>query len=392
MIWTKKYAPTSSKELVGDIKAIMQLQDFIENYRNQKKKALLIYGPTGSGKTEAVYALAREKDLEIVELNASDIRKKDYILEIIGNAISQGSLFGNSKIILIDEIDGLSGMKDRGGAAALASLIAKSSFPIIMTANDPWQKKLSGLRKKSKTLEFAALSYLEISRVLRRIADGESISVSEEVIKGIANRAGGDIRSAINDFQLIAFDREEVLKEHLEEIGERSKEEEIYDLLRVIFKSKDQGLILQTFDKTNLKFDEIAIWIEENLPKEYSGIELKDAFDNFSKADVFKGRIIRRQHWRFLVYQKYFMSVGVAIAKRESKKGFVNYEQSKRILKMWMAKMKYGKKKSICEKISEKCHVSSKKSIREVFPYSHLFLQQEKDYLDLSDEEIDWLH
>ena len=182
------------------------------------------------------------------------------------------------------------------------------------------------------------------------------------------------------------------MKEHLEEIGERGKEEEIHDLLRVIFKSTDAELILRTFDKTNLNFDEIKIWIEENLPKEYKGVELKDAFDSFSKADVFKGRIIRRQHWRFLVYQKYFMSVGVAIAKRESKKGFVNYEQSKRILKMWMAKMKYGKKKSICEKISEKCHVSSKKSIRDIFPYAQLFLKQERDYLDLSEEEQEWLH
>ena len=392
MIGTNKYAPQTSKDLVGDIRGISQLQDFIDNYRNQKKKALLIYGPTGSGKTEAVYSFAREKDLEIVELNASDIRKKDYILEIIGNAISQGSLFGNSKIILIDEIDGMSGMKDRGGAAALASLISKSSFPIIMTANNPWQKKLSGLRKKSKTLEFAALNYLEITKVLRRIADEETISVTEDILKGIATRSGGDLRSAINDFQLIAFDRKEVLKEHLEEIGERGKEEEIHDLLRVIFKSTDAELILRTFDKTNLNFDEIKIWIEENLPKEYKGVELKDAFDSFSKADVFKGRIIRRQHWRFLVYQKYFMSVGVAIAKRESKKGFVNYEQSKRILKMWMAKMKYGKKKSICEKISEKCHVSSKKSIRDIFPYAQLFLKQERDYLDLSEEEQEWLH
>ena len=391
MIWTKKYAPACSKELIGDPRAIAEIKDFIENYKNQKKKALMIYGPTGSGKTEAVYAFAKERNLEIIELNASDVRKKDYILEIVGNAINQGSLFCTGKIILIDEIDSLSGMKDRGGAVALASLVSKSSFPIIMTANDPWQKKLSGLRKKSKVLEFPALSYLEIAKVLKRIANGESIDISDELLKGIANRAGGDIRSAINDFQLVSFGRDKVTKEHLEEIGERNKEEEIFDLLRVIFKSKDSKLILQTFDKTNLNFDEIKIWIEENLPKEYSGVELKDAFDSFSKADVFKGRIIRRQHWRFLVYQKYFMSVGVALAKRGDKKGFVNYESSKRILKMWMAKMKYGKKRSICEKISENCHVSSKKSMRDIFPYAQLFLKQEVDNLDLSEEEVEWL-
>lgn len=392
MIWTKKYAPQSPRDLVGDDRAIIQLQDFVDNYKSQKKKALLIYGPTGTGKTESVYALARAKNLEIVELNASDFRNKEHILEIVGRAINQGSLFGNSKLILVDEVDGLSGTKDRGGASALASLITKSSFPIIMTANDPWQKKLSSLRKKSKTLEFASLSYLEIFKVLKRISEGEGIKVSDDLLKGVANRAGGDLRSAINDFQLIAFGREEIKQEYLDEIGERGKEEEIFDLLRLIFKSTDANLILQTFDKTNLNFDEIKIWIEENLPKEYKGEELNRAFDSFSKAEVFKGRIIRRQHWRFLVYQKYFMSVGVAIAKRETKKGFVNYEQSKRILKMWMAKMKYGKKRSICEKIASNCHMSVKKSIVDVFPYANLFLKQEKDYLDLSDEEYEWLN
>jgi replication factor C large subunit len=391
MIWTKKYAPVCTKELVGDISSIMKLEDFVKNFSRQAKKAMILYGPTGTGKTEAIYALAKEMKLEIIELNASDVRKKDYILEIVGNAINQGSLFGSGKIILIDEIDGLSGMKDRGGAQALASLVGKSSFPIVMTANDPWQRKLSSLRRKSSMVEFCSLGYLEIFKVLKRISEREEISVSDQVLKGVANRAGGDLRSAINDFQLVAFGRKEVLKEHLEELGDRNKEEEVYNLLRLMFKSKDTSLILQTFDNTNLKFDEIALWIDENLPREYFGSELSIAYDRFSKSDVFKGRIMKRQHWRFMVYQKYLMSVGVAISKIESKKGFVKYGPTTRILKLWKAKMKYGKRKAICEKIGEKCHVSSKRAMNDIFPYIKNVLGNEKGFLDLSEEEVEWL-
>ncbi|MCD4760060.1 replication factor C large subunit [archaeon] len=391
MIWTKKYAPVNSKELVGEIRSIMKLEDFVNNFKSQRKKAMILYGPTGTGKTEAVYALAKEKNLEIIELNASDVRKKDHILEIVGNAIKQGSLFGSGKIILIDEIDGLSGMKDRGGAQALASLIGGSAFPIIMTANDPWQSKLSSLRRKTLMVEVPALSSPEICKVLRRICERETIVISEYVLKSVANRAGGDLRSAINDLQLICCGRKEITKEHLEEIGERNKEEDVFNLLRVIFKSTDSKLILDTFDKTNLKFEEVALWVDENLPKEYFGHELGDAYDKLSKSDVFKGRIMRRQHWRFMVYQKYFMSVGVAISKKGSKKGFVNYERSKRILKMWIAKMKYGKRKSICEKISSKCHVSSKRAMKDIFPYVKNILSSESEFLDLSEEEVGWL-
>ena len=61
------------------------------------------------------------------------------------------------KIILVDEIDGLSGVKDRGGSQALAKLVEKSSFPIVMTANDVSLDKLSTLVKKSNVVEFNEL-------------------------------------------------------------------------------------------------------------------------------------------------------------------------------------------------------------------------------------------
>ena len=391
MIWTKKHAPISLKELVGEDSSILKLADFVKNFKNFKKKSVILYGPTGTGKTEAVYALAKENNFEVVELNASDFRNKAHILEIIGKASSQMSLFNSGKIILVDEIDGLSGIKDRGGAQALTSLLDKSAFPIVMTANEPWQQKLSGLRRKSLMIEFPALNYPSIFKVLKRIAEREGIKVEDSVLKSLSNRAGGDIRSAINDFQLVAFGRKEILKENLDEIGERNKEEEIYDLLRAIFKCNDSKLILQSFDNTNLKFDEIKLWIDENLPKEYKGSELSVAYNNFSKSDVFAGRIMKRQHWRFMIYQKYFMSVGVAIAKKESKKGFVKYQPTGRILKLWKAKMKYGKKRSICEKIAEKCHVSSKRAIKDIFPYTQEVLKYEQNFLDLSDDEVSWL-
>jgi replication factor C large subunit len=391
MIWTKKYVPQSLKDLVGEEKSILQINDFINRFGSYKKKASIIYGPTGTGKTDAVYALAKENDLEVLEINASDFRNKEHILEIVGKSINQASLFGRGKLILVDEVDGLSGRKDRGGASALASLITKTSFPIVMTANDPWQSKLSGLRKKCNLIEFPAVNYLEIFKVLKRISDSEKIDVSDEILKSISNRAGGDIRSAINDFQSVSIGRKELTKEHLEDIGERGKEEDIFNLLKLIFKSTDSNMILKTFDETNLKFDEVMLWVEENIPKEYSGTELGKAYDKLSKADIFKRRIMRRQHWRFMVYQKYLMSAGVASSKDGSKKGFVDYERSKRILKLWMAKIKYGKRNSISEKISEKCHVSKKKTIKDIFPYIKLALNSERDYLDLSEEEISWI-
>ncbi|MBS3172625.1 replication factor C large subunit [Candidatus Woesearchaeota archaeon] len=376
-MWTKKYAPNSVREIVGNTSSIMKLEGFIKNFKKSKKKAVMIYGPTGTGKTEVVYALSKNYDLEILEVNASDFRNKEMINETVGKAMNQYSLFGKGKIILIDEIDGLSGNNDRGGAQALATLLDKSSFPIIMTANDPWEKKLSSLRSKSIMIEFEALNYLDIFRVLKKIADSEEILISDQDLKTISNSAGGDLRSAINDFYLISYGRKKVKSEDLEGIGDRNREEHIHNLLTLIFKGKNSKAILDSFDNTNLEFNDIKLWIDENLPKEYKGIELKNAYDSLSKSDMFNGRIIRRQYWRFLVYQKYFMSVAIAMSKLENKKGFVSYEPTKRILKIWKSKMKYAKRDVLVDKISSECHVSSKKALKEILPYCQVFLEKE---------------
>lgn len=372
-MWTKKYAPNSVKEVVGNTSSIMKLEGFIKNFKKSKKKAVIIYGPTGTGKTEIVYALSKEYDLEILEVNASDFRNKEMINETVGKSMNQYSLFGKGKIILLDEIDGLSGSNDRGGAQALAALLDKSSFPIIMTANDPWDKKLSSLRSKSIMIEFESLNYLDIFRVLKKIADNEEILISDQDLKTISNCVGGDLRSAINDFYLVSYGRKKVKSEDLESIGDRNREEHIHSLLTLMFKGKNSKAILNSFDNTNLEFNDIKLWIDENLPREYKGVELKDAYDNLSKSEVFNGRIIKRQYWRFLVYQKYFMSVGVAMSKLENKKGFIDYGPTKRILKIWRSKMKYAKRDILVDEIANECHVSHKKALKEILPYCQVF-------------------
>src|SRR3989344_5949917 len=134
-MWIKKYAPRLP-EHVPQENAVKQLDNFINNFRKLKKRAALIYGPPGSCKTCSVHALAEKNNFEVVEVNASDVRNKDGINSLLGAALKQQSLFSKGKIILVDEVDGVSGMQDRGGVSAIASLIKDAFFPIIMTANN----------------------------------------------------------------------------------------------------------------------------------------------------------------------------------------------------------------------------------------------------------------
>ena len=105
--WTKQYTPSKLDEIEGQDTAIEQLQEYVKNFK--RGKALLLWGPSGCGKTCSAHAIAKELNLEIIEVNASDFRNKDQIDATVGNASKQMSLFSKGKIILVDEIDGLSG-------------------------------------------------------------------------------------------------------------------------------------------------------------------------------------------------------------------------------------------------------------------------------------------
>ena len=397
MGWTEKYLPENCEEVVGQENRLALIKDFILDFKNSKKKAVLIHGTVGCGKTAAVYALANELGYEVIEMNASDFRKKNQINTILGAASKQMSLFAKSKIILVEEIDGVSGRKDFGGIPALAKLIGESSFPIIMTANNPFASKFSLLRKKATLIQFKPLDTDHITEVLKKIAGKEKIKHTKSQLRSIARHSGGDCRAAINDMQMLANNNNEITDKAIKELVDRDKTESMLSALVKIFKTTDPTVALGAFNNVEEDFDERMLWIDYNLPYEYDGEDLANAYEMISRADVLKGRIRRRQHWRFLAYINDLTTAGVAVAKKEKKKKFVQYKRSTRLLKLWWAKQKLAKKKAIAQKIAEKTHSSQKQMIKSM-PYIQNIFQNNKkmasaiaDELELDKEEVVWL-
>src|SRR3989338_6013400 len=196
-----RYKPRKLSEIIGNKIALGKLKDFVSNFNNKKKKAIILYG--GYGKTSSVYALANEINYEVVEINASDVRNKDNIHDVINSSMKQKSLFKEGKIILIEEVDQFSGLKDRGGITLLNSVIEKSYFPVIMVADNPWVKKISNLRSKSELIEFKELTFYEIFMFLKKVRDKENFIVDDSVIREIAIKNKGDMRGAINDLGVL---------------------------------------------------------------------------------------------------------------------------------------------------------------------------------------------
>ncbi|MBU0628063.1 MAG: replication factor C large subunit [Nanoarchaeota archaeon] len=395
---TKKYAPKSLKDIKGQDDAVKALKEYVANFKKEKKRAVWVYGPSGSGKTSVAYALAHEFSYEIIEVNASDFRNKEQIGLKVGGAVFQQSLFSKGKIILVDEVDGLSGRDDRGGLPELMGIIERTTFPIILTATNPWDFKFNRLRNKCKLVELKAIDYADVADVLKHICLKEGIKYEIDVIKSLARRAGGDCRAAINDLQTLTEMTKELTKESLSMLEQRSQEESMPNALIKIFKTTDPKIAIAAFENVKEDLNQQFLWIDENLPHEYTKPEdLVRAYDKLSKADVFNRRIRRWQHWRFLVYINALITAGVAVSKDEKYSKFVQYKPTGRLLKMWWAKQKSMKKKAIAAKIAEKTHSSVKDIVKDIEYFKIMFkkdrgmAQRIADYADLDKEEIDWL-
>ncbi|HLF53645.1 MAG TPA: replication factor C large subunit [Candidatus Nanoarchaeia archaeon] len=380
----EKYRVSKYTELVGQEKAIEEIKNFLKEF--PKKKGLILHGPAGTGKTSLALLTAKENNFEILELNASDLRNRLKLEQTVRPATEQKSLFKKSKIILMDEVDGVTGT-DIGGIPELVKIVSTTRYPIIMTCNDVWQTKLSPLRAKCKLVEMRALPMLSILELLRRISEKEGINKNISFLSQIALKSQGDIRAAINDLQSYAYDHN-ILVDTTEK---RNVEDSIFNILKRIFKERDPFLNL--FDTTKLSLDEIFLWIEENIPREYKNEALANAYYALGKADVFRGRIYREQHWRFLIYQNIFQSAGISFAKKTASQGFTRYENPKRVLKIWLNNQKTEKKKTISKKYARFVHCSMKRIMRDfslLKPILKNSLVQQQ--IQLSNEEIEFLN
>jgi replication factor C large subunit len=382
--------PEKLAQIVGQDEALNEIHTFLSNFKSGK--GLFLYGPYGVGKTSSIYAFAKEHNIELLELNASDSRNQGQIEEFLSNVTGQMSLFNPKKIILLDEVDGLSGMKDRGAASVIAKYIEKSKFPIVVTGLNVFDSKLSPVKKVCKLVEFSLLDSKSVEIILGNVLKKEILKLDEKIVKKISLECGGDARAALND--LFCFVLSESKLEDVE-VSERRRTPSMNDALIRVFKSTNKDIFRGAYDDIDEDLDKIFLWLDENLPREYLEIEdLEKGFENLALANRFFGRINRWQYYRFYVYCYELLSAGIALAKKTKYSVPPKYKEPTRILRYWQANMSFAKRKVIVEKIAAKMHVSYKKALKLIYPdLLNALVNDERliEELDLSDDEISWL-
>ncbi|MFA5405794.1 MAG: replication factor C large subunit [Candidatus Nanoarchaeia archaeon] len=382
--WFDKHSPVKFSGLVGqDVKPLINHAQSKHN-----NKALLIHGPTGSGKTCAVHVLANELNRELIEVNASSTCDSSVMKSVVGNASVNQGLFGK-RLILVDDIDALTA-SDRGAIAELISIIKKSKTPIILTATDPWNTKLRTLRGYCELVEFKKINLMQVKKVLASISAQENITISASAINVIASRSEGDLRAAINDLEMLAGDGR-VSDYELDTMGFRDKTINVFQGLQKLFRGNNFNEVIHSMDEVDLSFDTKLLWVAENLTSEFkTHDELAKAYNSLSRADVFYGRINKRQYWSFLTYVNALMTVGVNNARTTMPAGFVKYANPSKIMKLWGSKSKRELRKQLAIKLRPAVKASINKTITEVLPFIKILSRNKElvNHYSISKEEL----
>ncbi|MDL2246153.1 replication factor C large subunit [Methanobrevibacter sp. OttesenSCG-928-K11] len=394
MLWTEKYRPTSLSEVVGNGKQKKDIENWVSKWKEGiPQKPLLLVGPAGIGKTTLAHLIASNFS-EFVELNASDKRSYDIIMNTVGESATTRSFFGDDyKLIILDEVDGIHGNDDRGGARAIGQIIAKSQHPLIMIANDFYSKRIATIKTKAEVIKMQKVHTNSINAFLKRIAKSEEIQADPVAIKDLAKQSNGDLRSAINTFQAVADGNETFGSEDLEKVSKKDDRSTIFDSVRTVLKSKTPSKV-----KKAMFIEEdptlVMEYIAENIPREYEKKnEIKKAYENISKSDIYFGRARRTRNYGYWKYASDFMSIGVSLSKKDTYKKFTKLTSPTSFSIMGKTRGKRNLRDKIAEKISEKMHVSNSVAIS-MFPYFEIMFENDEeaydiaDFLELDDDEI----
>jgi len=402
--WTVKYKPRSLAEIVGNQEAIKTLERWLKSWEDgiPQQRAAFLHGPAGVGKTLTIEALVNDLGMELVEKNASDYRTEEKIQRFAGSASQYSGFFGRRRVILLDEMDGVHGTADRGAIPTITRIVKDSRCPIVLIANDFWNKKFVSFRDKKKYLiiEFKKPRTSELLSHLRRIVAREGIVADEEALKFIATRNQGDVRSAVNDLQALAQGKMKLTYDDVSWLAYRDRKDVIFTVLRQVLYGKTCNAAKQAVNMADVDLDMLFEWVYENTPYHFNVPgELADAMEALAKADLYRGRIRRTRNWKLMRYMIDFMTAGVAMARDKSKpSGWIPFRFPQKIRSLSASRAERAKKKGIGQKIKRRMHISVVTAQNDVLPYVRIIFESSPQmaagltkWFRFSEEEVDYI-
>jgi replication factor C large subunit len=293
-MWSEKHRPKKIIDMVGNEEARKSLVDWMVKWKKGVKPVLLV-GPPGIGKTTLAQLAAKEFGYDLIGLNASDVRNKANIEEVLTPLLGNVTLLGKP-MIFVDEVDGIHGRADFGGVEALIKILKEPTVPIILAANSDQSDKMKNIKKTTKPIYLKPLPPRLLGLYLQKVLKEEGVTLGPGATIKIILESRGDIRSLLNMAQahVTGFDPQ----------TEKSFETLNVDAaINAFFKAKSKeeaqivlySLRIDPREKINAFYSSI---VSSNLQNK----DLAKMLDIMSEADMLYGKIMRTQEWRLLRY------------------------------------------------------------------------------------------
>ena len=238
IVSARKYRPTTFESVVGQQALTQTLRNAIRS--NRLAHAYLFCGPRGVGKTtcarifaktincltptseheacnqcESCSAFNEQRSFNIHELDAASNNSVDDIRSLI-DQVRIPPQIGKYSVYIIDEVHMLS-----QGAfnALLKTLEEPPSYAIFILATTEKHKILPTILSRCQVYDFTRITVADTIRHLQYVAKQEGITVTEEALNVVAQKADGGMRDALSIFdQLVAFCGKEISYEQAIEV------------------------------------------------------------------------------------------------------------------------------------------------------------------------------
>ena len=375
----RKYRPMDFQQVAGEEEIIHTIKNSLK--KNRMAHAYLFTGPRGVGKTTTARLIAKglnclengitdspcnECDncrainsgnfIDLIEIDAASNRGIDEIRSL-KDKINYQPVKGRKKVYIIDEVHMLT---KEAFNALLKTLEEPPSHVIFILATTEPDKVLDTIISRCQRYDFKPLSFAETKSKLIEIAEKEGVTIDEESLKLIYERAGGSMRDAISIF-------ERLISTYL---GEEIVAPKTERALGVIPKKLLEEF-LDILDEKNLQ---AGMEFLDGLWENSVNVEVffKD-FANFLKESVFKGEKVLGLERCLFSIEKIFDILSK-----------FKYEEDKRLLGYvvlyHLSGMETMKRTVPQAKVAEEAAVEEKATeIKQVSKGSHLNIQDVRE-------------